>query len=166
MDFVHAIAAGARRRAMNRPASLNLLDSDIEDVTALEYILLGDLRDLADEPFDGVTMNWLRAVMDALLETLSQEFSRQDDGGGYLQEVIDLDPNWTRYVDRLAEQRRAIFVRLRGLRGQLDGLQSLKTVVPALRDELKDWMYSITALHRHERRLLQTAFNLDIGIGD
>ncbi|MFQ5734406.1 MAG: hypothetical protein ACE5KM_20905 [Planctomycetaceae bacterium] len=151
---------------MDRPTSLDLLDAAIEDVAAMEYILLGDLRDLVDEPFDGVTLKWLKAVIDALLETLSQEFARQDDGDGYLQEVVDSDPNWAHYVDRLAEERRAIFGKLRALRLQLDGLRSLKTVVPALRSELKGWMWSITALHRHERRLLQTAFNLDVGIGD
>ena len=65
---------------MNRPSSLDLLDAAIEDVTAMEYILLGDLRDLVDEPFDGVTLKWLKAVIDALLETLCREFARQDDG--------------------------------------------------------------------------------------
>lgn len=151
---------------MNRPLSLELLDSEIEDVAAMEYILLGDLRDLVDEPFDDVTLRWLNAVIDALLETLSREFAHQDEGGGYLQNVVDCDPNWARYVNRLEDERRGIFATLGGLRRRLDGRESLEVVVPALRSELKEWMRSITALHRHERRLLQTAFNLDVGTCD
>ena len=150
---------------MNRPQSLNLLDANIEDVAALEYILLGDLRDLVDEPFDKVTQRWLKAVIDALLETLAHAFDHQDDDE-FWQEVVDRDPNWSRYITRLNDERRGIFTTLQSLRQELDDFKSMRSVVPELRGKLKQWMLSITALHRHERRLLQTAFNLDVGTGD
>jgi len=152
---------------MNRSVSLSLMSTNMEDVTSLEFILLGDLRDLVEEePFDEVTCKWLKAVVDALLETLSLEFARQDEGDGYLGEVVEQDPNWANYVDQLAEERRTIFQRLREVQQQLRSSREVHTMASQLRSELKDWMLRLTALHRHERRLVQTAFNLDVGTGD
>jgi hypothetical protein len=150
---------------MNPASSPELLDHVLEDVTSMEYILLGDLRDLLEEPFDDVTFKWLTAVVDALLQTLPQEFSRQNDGG-YLSEVVEEDPNWYRYVTQLAEERRAIFRRLCDVRQHLAATRDIEQIADELRNELRAWMFRITALHRHERRLLQTAFNLDVGTGD
>jgi hypothetical protein len=100
-----------------------------------------------------------------LLQTLPQEFSRQNDGG-YLSEVVEEDPNWFRYVSRLAEERRVIFRRLCDVRQQLAASRDLEPMADRLRTELKEWMFRITALHRHERWLVQTAVNLDVGTGD
>lgn len=135
------------------------------DVVTLEYILLGDLRDLLEEPFDEVTLRWLKAVLDALLDTLPREFALKDNGG-YLSEVIDCDPSWSLQVQRLAEERRAVYHTLRTLRLQLRTTTEPLENAGEVQNALKNWMTSLTAFHRHERRLVQTAFNLDVGIGD
>lgn len=149
---------------MSRFAANNF-DSAVNDVSSLEYILLGDLRDVLEEPMDEVTLKWLKAILDALLETLPREFALQDEGG-YLNEVIECDPNFSVHVDRLSEERRAVFGKLRGLRQQLNSPGDYKPHTDALRSELREWMTSLTAFHRHERRLVQTAFNLELGTGD
>ena len=65
----------------------NLRSDLLEEYSTLEYILLGDLRDLLYEPPDEETCRWLLAVLDALLETLPREFDlKQQDG--YLMEVL------------------------------------------------------------------------------
>lgn len=153
---------------MNGPAKslgTNDCDSTIVDIAAMEFILLGDLRDVLEEPLDGITLNWLRAVVDALLDVLQRLFALMDDGG-YLQEVLDCDPNWAGYVERLAAERREIFSQLKILRGELVSPGDRPPHIAVLRDSLKDWMTTLIAFHRHERRLLQMAFNLDVGIGD
>lgn len=150
---------------MNRPAPLDAVDTVINEVSSLEYILLGDLRDVLEEPPDDVTVRWLNAVVDALFDILSREIAMQDDGG-YLREVLDCDPNWDRYVKRLASERRMIYQQLRTLRTDLRTSADHTEARLALRDSLRDWMMSLTAFHRHERRLVQTAFNLDVGTGD
>ena len=150
---------------MNPASTPELLNSVLADVTSLEYILLGDLRDLLEEPFDETTFKWLTAVVDALLQTLPKEFARQNDGG-YLAEVVENDPNWSVYVTQLAEERRSIFRRLCDVRQHLAATHGLEQMADELRTEIKEWMFRIIALHRHERRLVQTAFNLDIGTGD
>lgn len=150
---------------MSRPANSPYADSAVNDVSSLEYILLGDLRDVLEEPLDDITLKWLKAVIDALLETLPREFALQD-AGGYLNEVTDCDPNLAVHVERLTEERRAVFGKLRVLRLQLNSPGDHKPATDAIRADLKDWMTSLTAFHRHERRLVQTAFNLDVGTGD
>lgn len=150
---------------MNRQLAFVENESAAGELVSLEYILLGDLRDLLDEPFDDVTLKWLNAVLDALLDTLPREFAIKDDGG-YLHEVVERDPNWDRYVRRLSEERRAVYAKLRVLRREIRNAERPLASAAEIQNDLKDWMTSLTAYHRHERRLVQTAFNLDVGIGD
>ena len=142
-----------------------LPDHLLEDYAALEYILLGDLRDLLEEPADDMTRKWLRAVLDALLETLPREFELQD-AGGYLSEVLEQYPNWYNQVDLLHQEQQALYANLRRLREQVACEVPFAEVADQVRRDLCDWMASLTAHHRHERRIIQTAFNLEVGVGD
>src|SRR3990172_6700611 len=87
----------------------------IEDCTALEYILLGDLRDLLEDDVDQFTRPWLLAVLDALLDTLPREF-RLKSRDGYLQEVLEEYPSWYRHVEGLRQEHEALYHNLRELR--------------------------------------------------
>ena len=69
-----------------------------QDNSALEYILLGDLSDLLDEPLNGDTRRWLLAVLNALLDTLPSDMNDSDDGG-YVGGVLGEDHQWTRQED-------------------------------------------------------------------
>ena len=137
----------------------------LEECDTFEYILLGDLRDLLEEPADDLTCKWLIAVLDALLQTLPREFELQDEGG-YLAEVIEEFPNWSGHVDQLLEERELLFQKLRQLRERITQQVSFAETAQRVRHDLRDWMLSLAAHHRHERRLVQTAFNLDVGVGD
>ena len=137
----------------------------VDQLAALEFILLGDLRDLLEEPPDHLTGRWLTAVLDALLDTLPREFKSQE-AGGYMADVLESFPNWTGHVTELRQERDTLFSKLKELRDQLAGKQSYRSIATELQRDLRDWMKSVTAFHRHERRLIQTAFNLEVGIGD
>lgn len=137
----------------------------LADYAALEYILLGDLRDLLEAAVDEETCHWLLAVLDELLETLPREFElKQRDG--YLSEVLEEYPSWYRHVESLRAEHERLYDRLRQLRDRLARQRPLAPVANLLRAELRDWMHSLTAYHRHENRLLQTAMNLEVGVGD
>jgi len=90
----------------------------LEECDAFEYILLGDLRDLLEEPADDLTCKWLIAVLDALLQTLPREFELQDEGG-YLAEVLEEFPNWSGHVDQLLEERELLFQKLHQFRERI-----------------------------------------------
>ena len=62
--------------------------------SVLEYLLIGDLRDLLEETPDDETRRWLLAVLEELLDLLPNEFEYEDQGG-YLADVCEQNPNWS-----------------------------------------------------------------------
>ena len=137
----------------------------LEECAVFEYILLGDLRDLLEEPADETACKWLLAVLDALLQALPRDFQLHDEGG-YFAEVIEVFPNWSVQVDRLLLERETLFSNLRQLRERITNEIPFIEIAQRVRLDLHGWMTSYVAFQRHERRLVQTAYNLDIGVGD
>lgn len=138
----------------------------IQEYSDLEYLLLGDLRELLEQPLnDDEDRRWLVAVLDELLETLECEFCLEEDGG-YMTDVLDIWPNWSGQVDRLFSEHETLCSQLKRLRYRLAEALPLKEVAESLRHQLRDWMTTLTAHHRHENRLIQEAFVFDVGTGD
>jgi hypothetical protein len=137
----------------------------LEDYTALEYILLGDLRDLLEEPADQYTRRWLVAVLDALLETLPLQMALKE-SRGYLNEVLDEYPSWYRHVEELQNEQRLLELSLQALRDRLETSGPYERVAMRVNSTVRQWMNRLTAHRRHETRLLQTAMNLECGCGD
>ena len=137
----------------------------LEEYRTLEYILLGDLRDLLEEPPDEQNRRWLRAILHALLDTLPREFAIRQQGG-YLSEVIEQHPNWCGLVENLQEEKRRLYERLQQLHARLLHHADYRAVARHLRRDLRDWITTLVAHHRHERRLVQSAFNTEVGAGD
>lgn len=142
----------------NRDAMTDLL----EQCATLEYILLGDLRDLLDEPANDLACQWILAVLDALLETLPRDRELRAQGG-YLSEVVEEFPNWTPLVDRLYQEKIELYAKLSDLRNRIAQRAPFASVLHEVRDDLRGWMTSFIAHHRHERRIVQSAFNIDVG---
>jgi hypothetical protein len=137
----------------------------LEDYTALEYILLGDLRDLLEEPTDQYTRRWLVAVLDALLDTLPRQMALKE-SSGYLNEVLDEYPSWYRHVEDLQNEQRLLVLSLQALRDRLETPGPYQRDAARVKSAVRQWMNRLMAHRRHETRLLQTAMNLEIGCGD
>ena len=133
--------------------------------TDLEYILIGDLRDLLESPIDDQNLRWISAVLDALLETLPKQFELKQQGG-YMREVLDAYPNWECHVTSLVGEHRGLCRRLQQLRERLPDAVKVEFLARTLRLELKAWMQGFVSHNRRESRLLQTAMNLEVGCGD
>jgi uncharacterized membrane protein YccC len=144
---------------------LNGVGHRLEQCAALEYILMGDLRDLLEEPPDEENRRWLTAVLDALLNTLPREFALRQQGG-YLSEVLEQYPSWYNQVESLRDEQRMLYAKLRQLRNRLNGDEPYEDIADELRSDLRDWMNALVAHHRHERRIVQTAYTLEVGAGD
>jgi hypothetical protein len=133
---------------------------------ALEYILLGDLRDLLEEAkTDEQTTRWITAVLDALLEAMPCEMEMKSQGG-YMQPVLEQFPNWAGQIGDLAREKQDLFDKLHELRLQLHSPSDFSRLAAEVRQDLQEWMTLWTAHLRHERRLIQSAFTLDVGCGD
>jgi hypothetical protein len=138
---------------------------NLEDYAAMEYILLGDLRDLLEEPADQYTRRWLVAVLDALLDTLPRQMALKE-SRGYLNEVLDEYPSWYRHVEDLQNEQRLLVLSLQAFRDRLETSGSYERDALRVKSGVRDWMKSLQAHRRHETRLLQTAMNLEVGCGD
>lgn len=134
------------------------------DNIALEYILLGDLRDLLEEPFNNETRRWLLAVLGSLLDTMPND--GDGDSSEYLGEVLEEYPNWSRQVDNLHRERELLYAELDQYREQIQQRDNIEEVAQRLQNELRRWMATLEAHKRHETRLLQMAYTLEIGAGD
>ena len=86
--------------------------------TELEYILIGDLRDLLEEPLEDENIGWLLTVLDALLDTLPVEFELKEEGG-YLEEVLEEFPNWPVHVSNLRNNHEHLCGSLQELRDRI-----------------------------------------------
>lgn len=131
----------------------------------LEYLLLGDLRDLLEEPADEQTCLWMQAVLDVLLQALPRGFALEEENG-YMTEVLEQYPNWHHEVDRLRHQHTTLYRKLKELRNRIANREEFSETAGIVRCELRSWMTAFIAHNRHENRLIQTAMNLEVGTGD
>ncbi len=147
----------------------SILNGTLEEISALEYILMGDLLDLLEEADgDAGAWKWISEVLDTLLETMPREFELQDERG-YLEEVLEEHPNWQGQVRNLYQERCELLVNLSELHTRMqDSIppRQMRRIASELRHELRDWITSYIAHQRHERRIFQDAFNNDIGAAD
>ncbi len=137
----------------------------LEQYSSLEYILLGDLRDILEEPPDDESRKWLLAVLDTLLETLPREFDLEEEDG-YLAEVLERYPSWSSQVERLYRDHELLFSKLKELRGRIERDIWVAPIANEVRRDLRDWILKLIAHHRSETRIIQTAMNLEVGTGD
>jgi hypothetical protein len=150
---------------MSRVEFTPVMGSRLEQYRTLEYILLGDLRDLLEEPANRYTRRWLAAVLDALLDTLPREMAIKE-ADGYLDVVLEEYPSWYRQVEELQNEQQLLFLALQSLRDRLESRQPYDRHASEARSQLREWMKRLTAHHRHENRIVQTAMNLEVGCGD
>jgi hypothetical protein len=128
----------------------------------LEYLLIGDLRDLLEEPADEETRHWLLAVLDQLLSLLPSEFEFED-RGGYLADVCEENPNWASKVDRLHQQREELYHALWRLRDRIANEEHYDFIAEEIKPQLRDWINAERRLRASERNLLVMSYDLTFG---
>lgn len=134
--------------------------------TEMNYILLGDLREILESRRPGLAeRNWLLTILDALLESLPAQFSLKEQGG-YMTEVLEAFPYWENEVERLRSEHTPLVETLSDLRERVATGSEYKQVAQIVRDDLADWMERLMKHNSTECRLYQTAINLEVGVGD
>lgn len=130
--------------------------------TELEYILLGDLRDLLEEPCDEETAHWLEVVLEALLDTLPEEYALKSDNG-YLQIVLERFPSWDTKVAELERGYTQLMEGLEKLRERLCYGGNVEHIATDVSNDLRDWMEAFISHHQRERELVSMAASYDVG---
>ena len=129
-------------------------------------MLLGDLRDILDETPDETSKRWLLSVLDVLVQLMPRERHIHDENGGYMSEVLEQFPGWSRKVLGLHLKKLHLDYALRTCRDRIRQETSWVAVADQLGCELRDWMHLFRELHQAESSLIMDAMLLDIGTGD
>jgi hypothetical protein len=137
----------------------------LKEYSELEYLLLGDLRDLLEHPLDEDNCRWLTAVLDALFEMLPQEFELEE-REGYLEDLSAQHPEYSTEVERLRAEHATLYQRLGQLRNKVAWQAPFAVIAEQVRRDLRDWIHTLVAHNRHEQRLVQNSLNIDTGGGD
>jgi len=128
----------------------------------LEYLLLGDLRAILDEPNETRDRRWLLAVLDSLLETIPREFELREEGG-YMSELLELQPYLSDVAASLFSEHDRIFDMLSDLRQRVNQNLNATALEDQLTAELRDWMLLLMKHNRRERRVYQTVLCIEHG---
>lgn len=138
---------------------------NLADCNEFQYLLLGDIRDILDETPDESNKRWLLEVLNVLVDLMPRERRLHEDGGGYMAEVLEEFPEWSRQVMRLHLKKLHLDYSLRELRNRIRGESSWVAVADQLSSDLAEWMNLFQDLHRAEASLMMDAMLLDIGSG-
>ncbi|MFM9966221.1 MAG: hypothetical protein ACKV2Q_34015 [Planctomycetaceae bacterium] len=128
----------------------------------LEYLLIGDLRDLLEESPDNETRRWLLAVLEELLNLLPNEFEYEDQGG-YLADVCEQDPNWSFAVERLHREHEGLYFSLLELRNRIADEQSFEFIADEVKPKLRRWIAAAERHHAREQQLVVAAYDTAFG---
>ena len=129
----------------------------------LEYLLIGDLRDLLEEePPDNETRRWLLAVLDELLSLLPNEFEFEDQGG-YLADVCEQNPNWSNMVELLHREHADLYFSLLDLRNRISDEQSFEFIAGEVKPKLSRWIEAAQRHRDREQQLVVAAFDTAFG---
>ena len=128
----------------------------------LEYILMGDLRQLLNERSTPQTRPSLLALLDRLLLNLPHVL-RLSSVGGYMKVVIEKRPNWYRQIEELQQVNLDCISALGGLRDHIESELNIVDISSEMDCRLREWMKVFGGLRRQESQLLQDAFTMDIG---
>jgi hypothetical protein len=128
----------------------------------LEYLLIGDLRDLLEETPDNETRRWLLAVLEELLDLLPNEFEYEDQGG-YLADVCEQNPNWSNVVERLHREHEGLYFSLLELRNRIADADSFEFVADEVKPKLARWIDTAQRHREREQHLVFEAFDTTFG---
>ena len=131
-------------------------------LNALEYLLLGDLRELLEEPETAQTRHALPVLLNGLLDN-RWHHSQLKGNGASLSDVLEKWPNRQSDIDLLRCERATCYSALETLRSQiLRGLLSA-TITNKLRHDVQHVLRLVVAISQHQTRPRQTAFDSDVG---
>jgi hypothetical protein len=128
----------------------------------LEYLLLGDLRELLDDPETLQTRRSLLMILDHLLVNLPRQLQLKLEGG-YMAEILAEFPAWQREVDALLSEDQRCNSAIAKLHDRVSRELSWLPLAGEVRESLDVWMELLNEIRKKEQRILQTAYTLDLG---
>ncbi len=138
---------------------------ELQNSNKLDASLLDQLRRLLEEQYDQIESEWLHGTLDALCAAVAHQF-RQEEEGGYLNEVLEQFPTWERQVDELRTEHLQLQSDLAALRDAFQRPDSGNRISRELRDQIHEWFDRYSQHQHREADLILAAFTLDVGVGE
>ncbi len=144
--------------------SKNVIDQfrELRDCDKTESRLIGELRQLLNQPATTLTRQALLTILNRLLDNLPLHIELASQGG-YLIEVRRLRPSWQRQIKALQRANVCCLSSLHELRNHIRHESPSERIDTRECGEIKTWIRSLRSLREHECQLLQNAFAIDIG---
>lgn len=128
----------------------------------LEYIIMGDLRQLLKEHPAQPTRPSLLVLLNRLLLTLPQAM-RLSSRDCYMSVVREKRPNWHRRIEAQHRDNMKSYLALCELRERIVDEASIGDISEEMDRKLREWMTMYARTRRRESELLQEALSVDIG---
>ena len=136
--------------------------SSLKACCDLEYIIIGDLRQLLSEPITPQSRTPLLVLLDRLLQNLP-EISRLSYEAGYMSTVLDKCPRMHHQIRTLERINWECIPALGELRDRVESELSLVDISRKTDFKLREWIEAFVSMRYRESQLLQEAFAVDIG---
>jgi hypothetical protein len=137
---------------------------DEQQLAQLEFLLMGDLRQILSEPATVENRRYLATVLDLMFEMLPHRFAAKE-AGGYLNDVQKKFPGWSDQIAALCLEHGILYEDLRELRRQVADVDSFDRDTTRIVTRTGEWMERYVRHEREERRLAQLGANLELGVG-
>jgi hypothetical protein len=138
--------------------------SPVEGLTRAHDALLKDLLQLEKEAQSpsGTKAVKMRTRLDQVRTHITQHF-RFEEQYGYMDVVLQRAPHQERIIELLRQEHCQLANSLEALREEVRAAPSLDD---AFRDKVRAWVALVRDHEARENKLVQEAFNLDIGAED
>ena len=138
--------------------------SIVEVLRQVHTALLKDLARLEDAARSSVGTDSaeMRSRLERTRAHITEHF-RFEEQNGYMDAVLDREPNLARTVESLREEHRQLAQELEGL---IERTMTGRPMEDAFRDQVRSWLESVRRHEARENTLVQDAFNVDFGAQD
>jgi predicted nucleic acid-binding Zn-ribbon protein len=142
----------------NKPLSV------VEALREAHLALLKDLAGLEDAARSSVGTDSaeMRSRLERARSHITEHF-RFEEQNGYMDAVLDHEPNLARIVENLREEHRQLAQELEGL---IERTMTGRHLEVAFRDQVRSWIEGVRRHEHRENSLVQDAFNVDFGAED
>lgn len=128
----------------------------------LEYILIGDLRQLLNQRHLPEIRTPLLVIINRLLQNLP-DLLRLSSEDGFMATVPKIYPRLHRQIQTLQTVNRECIVSLQALHDRIDSKSSFTNLSKETDCKLRDWITAFEIMRSRESELLQEAYTVDIG---
>jgi hypothetical protein len=138
--------------------------SFVEALHQAHVALFGDLKDLENAAH--AVLGAGSAAMMSHLERARMhitEHFRFEEQNGYMSVVLEREPNLARAVEQLLDEHIQLALKLESL---LERMKAGQPLEEEFRDQVRAWVESVRQHEARENRLVQNAFNMDLGAED